>query len=65
MKVRLFFVLFLPVFSTVASAQVKIRLFANQSPESAVFSATEGMYEINSFNGELIPVLKGESVFIM
>jgi stage II sporulation protein D len=25
----------------------------------------EGMYEINAFNGEIIPVLKGESVIIM
>jgi stage II sporulation protein D len=53
------------VFSTVASAQVKIRLFADQSPESAVFSVTDGLYEINPFNGEIMPVLKGESVIIM
>jgi stage II sporulation protein D len=65
LKVRLFFILFLSVFSLVVSAQVKIRLFANQSPESAVFSVTKGMYELNSFNGEIIPVLKGESVIIM
>jgi stage II sporulation protein D len=65
MKVSLFFVLFLLVFSTIASAQVKIRLFANQLPESAVFTVSEGMYELNSFKGEIIPVLKGESVIIM
>lgn len=53
------------MFSTVVSAQVKIRLFANKSPESAVFSVTRGMYEINPYNGDLIPVLKGESVIIM
>jgi stage II sporulation protein D len=62
---RLFLVLFLSVFSTVVSGQVKIRLFANQSPESAVFTVTAGMYELDSFNGEIIPVLKGESVIIM
>jgi stage II sporulation protein D len=62
---RLFLVLFLSVFSIAGSAQVKIRLFANQLPESAVFSVTRGMYEINPFNGEIIPVLKGESVIIM
>jgi stage II sporulation protein D len=65
MKVRLFFVLFLPVFSTVASPQVKIRLFANQSPEAVTFSVTEGFYEVNPYNGEIIPLLKGESVIIM
>jgi stage II sporulation protein D len=61
---RLFLVLFLSFFSTVVSGQVKIRLFANQSPESAVFTVTGGMYELDSFNGEIIPVLKGESVII-
>jgi stage II sporulation protein D len=65
MKVRLIFVLFLSVFSTVLSGQVKVRLFSNQSPESAVFSVTKGLYEINPFSGEIIPVLKGESVIIM
>jgi stage II sporulation protein D len=65
LKVRILYVLILSVFSTVSSAQVKIRLFANQSPGSAVFTVTEGMYEIIAFNGEIIPVLKGESVIIM
>ena len=65
LKVRILYVLILSVFSTVSSAQVKIRLFANQSPESAAFSVTEGFYELNPYNGEIIPVLKGESVIIM
>jgi stage II sporulation protein D len=65
LKVRILYVLFLAAFSAVVSAQVKIRLFANQSPESAIFSVSEGMYELNVYNGEIIPVLKGESVMIM
>jgi stage II sporulation protein D len=65
LKVRLLLVMFLSVISTIVSAQVKIRLFANQSPESAIFTVTRGMYEINAFNGDIIPVLKGESVIIM
>jgi stage II sporulation protein D len=46
------------------TAQVKIRLFSNQSPESAVFSVTEGAYELNLFNGTVIAVLKDEPVII-
>jgi stage II sporulation protein D len=43
---------------------VKIRLFSNQSPESAVFSVTNGKYIVDAFNGEYITVSKGESVLI-
>ena len=46
------------------SAQVKIRLFSNQSPESAVFSVTEGSYELNFFNGSILSVSKNEPVII-
>lgn len=63
-RLRIFFVLVLTIFYTVVSAQVKIRLFANQSPETAVFSVNEGRYDINLFNGEVIPVIKGEPVII-
>jgi stage II sporulation protein D len=63
-KSGILFLLFFTVFCTVASAQVKIRLFANQSPESAVFSVTEGIYELNLFNGENLKVSKGEPVII-
>jgi SpoIID/LytB domain len=63
-KVSILFILFLTVFTTIVSAQVKIRLFANQSPESAVFSVREGVYEINLFNGEILRVFKDEPVII-
>lgn len=56
--------LLLTVFCTGVSAQVKIRLFSNQSPGSAVFSVTEGKYEINLFNGEILTVLRDEPVII-
>ncbi|MGD0756687.1 MAG: SpoIID/LytB domain-containing protein [Bacteroidales bacterium] len=64
LKLKILFILLLTVFCTVAAAQVKIRLFANQSPESAVFSVTEGTYELNLFNGEIFPVFKNEPVII-
>jgi stage II sporulation protein D len=63
-RLKILFVLLLTVFCTGVSAQVKIRLFANQSPESAVFSVTEGTYELNLFNGEILPVFKNEPVIM-
>ena len=63
-RLKLLFILILPVFCTGVSAQVKIRLFSNQSPESAVFSVTEGAYELNLFNGEILRVDKDEPVII-
>ena len=63
-RVNIFFILFITVVSPVISAQVKIRLFADQSPESAVISVTEGKYELNLFNGEILMVVKGEPVII-
>jgi len=32
------------------SAQVKIRIFADKAPESAIFSVTSGEYEVNTFS---------------
>jgi stage II sporulation protein D len=63
-KLKILFVFLLTVFCSVGSAQIKIRLFANQSPESAVFSVTEGTYELNLFNGRILTVLKEEPVII-
>ena len=61
---RTIVVFFLSVVCTLVSAQVKIRLFSNQSPESALFSVTNGKYSINRFNGENLLLSKGESVII-
>jgi stage II sporulation protein D len=63
-RLKVLFVLFLALFSSLVSAQVKIRLFSNQSPESAVFTVTKGIYEINSFDSEIVTVLKDEPVII-
>jgi len=64
LRFSILIILFITVFGSVASAQVKVRLFSNQSPESAVFSVTEGKYEISAFNGENLFVSKGEPVLI-
>jgi len=55
---------FFCIVSTLVSAQVKIRLFANQSPESALFTVTNGRYIINKFNGGNLTISKGEAVII-
>jgi stage II sporulation protein D len=62
LKILVLFVL--SVISTLVSAQVKIRLFANQSPESALFSVTKGRYILNGFNGESLTLSEGESVVV-
>jgi stage II sporulation protein D len=64
-RLKILFVLLLTVLSIGVSAQVKIRLFSNQSPESAVFSVKEGEYELNLFNGEILTVTRGEPVIVM
>ncbi|MCX6327394.1 MAG: SpoIID/LytB domain-containing protein [Bacteroidia bacterium] len=46
------------------SAQVRVRLFSDKAPESAVFSVTEGEYVINAFSGETLIVTKGEPVIL-
>jgi stage II sporulation protein D len=61
---KISFILLLTVCSTDLSAQVRIRLFSNQSPESAVFSVTGGKYEVNGYNSDVLIVSGGESVII-
>jgi stage II sporulation protein D len=63
-RFKILFTLFLTAYISVCYGQVKIRLFSNQSPESALFSVNEGQYEISSFIGETLIVTKGEPVFI-
>jgi stage II sporulation protein D len=64
MRFKILFLLFLIAFDGVCSAQIRVRLFSSQSPESAIFSVTEGRYEINSFDGRNLQVNSGESVVI-
>ena len=63
-RLRILILIILSVFNAAASAQVKIRLFSNQSSESVIFAVTNGKYEINTFNRETLIVLKGELVII-
>jgi stage II sporulation protein D len=65
MSPRLIFIYFLIIFCTESStAQVNVRLFSDQSPEFAVFSVTEGKYDLNAFNGETIIVSVSNPVII-
>lgn len=51
MKSRVLSILFLLlVWNSSASAQVNIRIFADMTPESAIFSVTSGEYEVNTFS---------------
>jgi len=51
MKSRILSILFLLlVCNSSVSAQVRIRIFADQTPVSAVFSVTKGEYELNTFS---------------
>jgi stage II sporulation protein D len=64
LRLSILIILFLAVLGSSASAQIKVRLFSNQSPESAVFSVSAGKYEISAFNGENLLVSKAEPVLI-
>lgn len=54
-------VLFIPVFS---NGQVRVRLFVNQIPESAVFTVTQGRYIIDAYNNVSLVVSGGEPVIL-
>jgi len=63
-RFKILFVFLITFVGAGVSAQVKIRLFANQSPESAVFSVIKGKYELNLFNGNILTVSRDEPVII-
>jgi stage II sporulation protein D len=63
-RLKILFILLLSVFCSVGSAQVKIRLFANRSPESAVFTVRGGTYKLNLFIGESLYIIKNDPVVI-
>ncbi len=54
----------LTLFTVISSAQVRVRLFANLSPESAVFTVTTGEYEFDSYNGVSLVINKDQSAII-
>ncbi|MBN2862859.1 MAG: SpoIID/LytB domain-containing protein [Bacteroidales bacterium] len=47
------------------TGQVTIRIFANQTPESALFSVTGGEYKLNFFPGGAETLKRGELVLIL
>ena len=63
-RLKILYIFLLTVTFSGASAQVRVRLFSNMSPESALFSVTEGKYKISAFNGENLIVGTGEPVII-
>jgi stage II sporulation protein D len=65
LRVKIFFLLLLAGLPTLLSAQVRVRLFANQFPESAVFSVTSGAYDVDLGNGAVFQAEKGEPVIII
>lgn len=65
MRFKILFIFVLTGVCTSIPAQVKIRLFANQFPESAIFSVLSGSYEINLFNGNVFTAFKDEPVMII
>jgi len=65
MKVLKIFIIFLiSVNSTLISGQVKVRLFASQTPQSAIFSVTEGKYRVDSFIGTPFIISQGEIILV-
>jgi stage II sporulation protein D len=63
-RLKISLVLILVLSFSVLPAQVSIRLFADKLPESAVFSVSEGRYEVDFFNGEKAIVNKGKPVIL-
>jgi stage II sporulation protein D len=54
----------LSVSNTLVFGQVKIRLFANQAPESATFSVMNGNYNVNGFPANNLHAKKGDIILI-
>jgi stage II sporulation protein D len=65
LRTKIFILLVFTGLCSVVSGQVKVRVFANQSPESAIFSVTEGIYEMKFSDGQIIRITKEEPVIIM
>ena len=63
MKIPILLLLFLS-YPISLSAQVSIRIFANQDPVSALLTVTGGEYKIYSFPGNIEVVKEGELVLI-
>lgn len=65
MYLRSIIIFLIIIFQTsVLAGQVKVRLFADQTPGSAIFSVTYGEYVVNSFPGEINTLKAGSLVLI-
>lgn len=65
MKLIIFFVFLFVLCAADSIGQVRIRVFANQTSESAVFTVTEGSYNINFPDKKILTINSGEPVIIM
>lgn len=63
-SLRTYIILLLIISGPIASAQVKIRIFANQTPESVLFSVSGGKYNLNTYKGPAIELVKGTLLLI-
>lgn len=63
-KIRLLIVILFTSYEGIAAGQVRIRLFANQTPDFVVISVTEGSYNLNLYNGVVLEVSKNDPVVI-
>lgn len=52
------------LFPLMISGQVRIRIFANQEPVTAVFSVGSGRYELNTYNENPVTLEKGNILLI-
>jgi stage II sporulation protein D len=65
MKIKIIFFLILSLLlGGIVSAQVRVRIFANQTPESAVFSVRAGEYKIRTYPGITSILKEGDPVLI-
>jgi len=53
------------LFSGISSGQVRVRIFANQKPSSALLTVTEGKYELDIYDGKSISLTTGNPVILV
>jgi stage II sporulation protein D len=63
-KKLILILIFINLLSQNSFGQVRIRLFASQTPETAFFVVLAGKYELKTYNGASVPVNRNESVLI-
>jgi stage II sporulation protein D len=62
---KLFFIqILLILLSWISSGQVRVRIFANQKPSSALLTVAEGKYELDVYDGKSISLTAGDPVIL-